>query len=430
MDLINLAVVVVISFIYVWTLYSVPVLVTGIRNLYKTKDKKKNAVLGTVNVLPKISMIVPVKNEAKVVGRFLSSILGTDYPVEKREIVVVEDGSSDDTSSICYDVVQKFPGQVKVVCREVSDGKPSALVEALKHCTGDIVGVFDADNVVEKDALLRVAEHFNNSSVVAIQGKVSAINAEENMLTQLVANEENLRYDGYCRGKDVLGLFVPLMGTNYFVRRKDLESVGGWDPSMLSEDMELAARLVYNGKKVKYAPDVRSWQEYPGSIMGFFKQRIRWWRGSMEVGLKYGKLLRNPNKLTLDAELSLAGSFVFICYLLGYVVALLSVFVPYTPDFITSLLANVTSAFTFALLGLAGGVMVYATKPRTLKNTLYLPLLYLYWVALNFVASYALLQMIFRRPRRWIKTHKNGTIACSKFTVENINNLCELKVTN
>lgn len=415
MDLFNLAIVLVIGFIYVWAFYTIPVLLLGIRNLRKTKTKNERFV-SSFDDLPKISIIVPVKNEEIVIGRFLSSILKTDYPESKREIIVVEDGSTDQTSDICSDYARKHPMQVKVVTRSFSDGKPSALVEAIKHVSGEIVGVFDADNVVDKSALLMVAKNFEDPSVVAIQGKVNSINSEENMLTRLISHEENLRYEGFCRGKDVLGLFVPLMGSNYFINKKVLEDVGGWNPSVLSEDMELSVRLIQNGEKVKYAPDVQSWQEYPSSLVVFFKQRIRWWRGAMEVGLKYGRLMKSPNRLSLDAELTLVGSFAFISYMTGYLFAVLSLFLSFSPDFLTVLLANVCSVFTVVLLGLAGAVMFYTTKPRKLKNVLYIPLMYFYWVVLNFVASFAFLQIIFRRPKKWNKTEKNGVVASSNFS--------------
>ena len=418
MNLLNLGVALLVSFIYVWALYSIPVLVIGLRNLRNSKGNKK--VTSSSIDYPRISVIVPVKNEENVLGRLLSSILNTDYPKEKREIVVVEDGSVDSTLEICKDFEKKYPSQVKVITRNVSDGKPSALVEALDHVSGDVVGVFDADNVVEKDCFLRVADCLSDPSVVAVQGKIAAINAQENMLTQLIAHEETLRYEGFCRGKDSLGLFVPLMGSNYFVRKKLLERVGGWDASVLSEDMELAVRLIQNGEKVKYAPEVRSWQEYPSSIKSFFKQRIRWWRGAMEVGFKYGRLLRKPTRLSLDAELTLVGSFAFVSYMFGYLFAVLSLFLSFNPDFVTLFLSNLCTVFTVVLLGVGGIVMFVSTKPRKFRNLLYVPLMYFYWVMLNFVASFALLQMIFHRPKKWNKTEKHGVVANSEFPANSL----------
>jgi cellulose synthase/poly-beta-1,6-N-acetylglucosamine synthase-like glycosyltransferase len=418
MNLLYLAAIVVISFLYAWTMYNVPILVAGIKRLRKTKNKDQQTSVRLKGGVPSISVILPVKNEANVIGRLLNALLNTDYPTEKKEIVIVEDGSTDKTLEICRSFKREHPSQVKIICKDGSDGKPSALMEALKHVNGEIVGVFDADNVPEPDALLRVASHFEDSSVVAVQGRVCAINAEENMLTQIVAHEETVRYEGFMGGKEALGLFVPLNGSCYFVRRAVLDAVGGWDTTALSEDMELAARLIHNGYKIKYASDVRSWQEYPASISGFFKQRTRWFRGTMEVGFKYGKLLKNMNRLSLDTEVTLAGTFVFISCLLGYFIALLSLIIPFKPDFVSLFLADVTSVLSVMFLALAGITMVYTTKPRKLNSLLWVPFLYIYWILQNFIALYSLLQIILDRPKTWLKTEKNGVIANSSFVLE------------
>ena len=402
------AAILIISLLYAWTLYNVPIVVAGVRHLRRTKNKKRKLVIPSKDDLPLISIIVPVKNEEKVIGRFLSSFLKVDYPKDKLEILVVEDGSVDKTEEICRGFAKEHPELVKVVSRKVSDGKPSALMEALKHVKGEIVGIFDADNVPEPDVLLRAGNYFRDPSVVALQGRACAINAEENMLTRFVAQEEALRYEGFMGGKEILGLFVPLNGSCYFVRKAVIEDVGGWDTTALSEDMELAARLVDKGYKIKYASDLRSWQEYPASITEFFKQRVRWFRGTMEVGFKYGKLLTHLNKISFDTEVTLVGPFVFISCLIGYLIPLLSFIFPLKPDFLSLFLANVTSFLTLGLLAVAGVAMIYATKPRKIQNLLWVPFIYVYWLVQNFIASYALLLILLRRPRKWEKTTKTG----------------------
>ena len=418
MNPLYLGAVIVISLVYIWTLYNIPIVVAGVRNLRSNKRKKKLLFSDKKN-LPTISIIVPVKNEENVVERLINALMKTDYPQDKKEIVIVEDGSVDRTAQICRKFAEEYPGQVKLVSRSASDGKPSALMAALKHVTGEIVGVFDADNVPEPDVLLRVASYFSDSSVVALQGRVLAINAEENMLTKFVSQEETVRYEGFMGGKEVLGLFVPLNGSCYFVRKTVIENVGGWDTTVLSEDMELAARLVHNGYKIKYASDVRSWQEYPASLTGFFKQRVRWFRGTMEVGVKYGKLLGNLNRMSLDAEVTLVGPFVFISFILGYIISVLSFIFPVELDFLSLSLANVTSVLTVALLTAGGAAMVCGKKPRKIKNLLWVPFIFLYWIIQNFIASYALLQILLRRPKHWLRTEKNGVIANSTFALQN-----------
>jgi cellulose synthase/poly-beta-1,6-N-acetylglucosamine synthase-like glycosyltransferase len=239
------------------------------------------------------------------------------------------------------------------------------------------------------------------------------------MLTKFVAQEETVRYEGFLGGKEILGLFVPLNGSCYFIKKDVLEEVGGWDSTALSEDMELAARLVHNGHTIKYASDVRSWQEYPASVTGFFKQRVRWFRGTMEVGFKYGKLLTKLSKMSFDAEVTLVGPFVFISCLVGYLISMLSFVMPLEQNFVSMFLANLTSILTVVLLCAAGLAMVYGKKPRNIRNVLWVPFVFLYWLAQNFIASYALLQILLCRPKNWLKTEKNGVIANPNFVHEN-----------
>jgi cellulose synthase/poly-beta-1,6-N-acetylglucosamine synthase-like glycosyltransferase len=244
--------------------------------------------------------------------------------------------------------------------------------------------------------------------ISALQGRILAINGGENMLTRFVAQEEAVRYEGLMRGKEELGLFIPLNGSCYFVRKDVLDSLGGWDVTALSEDMELAACLVNNGHKIKYASDVRSWQEYPASVGEFFRQRVRWFRGTMEAGLKYGKLIKHPNLTSFDAEVTMAGPFVFLSFVMGYLIPVLALVLPFKVDLNSLFLANFTSVLTFVLLALVGAIMIFASKPRRLRTVSWLPFIYLYWFVQNFIAAYALLQIVFRRPRNWSKTKKTG----------------------
>ena len=94
--------------------------------------------------------------------------------------------------------------------------------------------------------------------------------------------------------------------------------------------------------------------------------------------------------------------------MVGYIATLFSFFIPTTPDFAFILLANITSVFTVSLLALAGVAMVFTEKPRKLSNVLWFPFIYFYWFIQNFVVSYAFLQILTRRPRRWEKTTKTG----------------------
>jgi cellulose synthase/poly-beta-1,6-N-acetylglucosamine synthase-like glycosyltransferase len=155
------AAVLVISLVYVWTLYNLPILLVGVRSLRREKKRKVSVGDGE---LPFVSVIVPVKDEDHVVGRLLKVLVNLDYPKDRREFIVVEDGSSDRSREIC-DRFSENHSDVRVVCGGAGNGKPSALMEAFKHVRGELVGVFDADSVPERDVLLRVAEHFREGEI-------------------------------------------------------------------------------------------------------------------------------------------------------------------------------------------------------------------------------------------------------------------------
>ena len=396
----------ILSVLYAWTLYNIPILAVGVRHLLRSNQKKSKASTSRVDKLPTVSVIVPVKDEEKVVGRLLEAFLNVDYPPKKREIIIVEDGSTDKTAEICEKYVRQYPSQIRLIRRSTSNGKPSALNYALKHVRGEIVAVFDADSVPESNVLLKAAKYFEDLPTAAVQGRPHFINADENMLSKFISYEEAVRYETYLRGKDVLNLFVPLTGSCYFVRKKILNKVGGWDSKSLSEDLELSTRLVEAGHKIRYASDVQSWQENPVNLNQLFRQRTRWFRGSMEVAIKYGRLARKLNKRCIDAEITLMGPYTFIPCLIGYLVTVYSLLSQVQSNALSTIMAQFTSVFTVFFLLIAGIALIYVTKPRKMSNVLWLPFIYIYWSIQNFVALYALFQIVFRRPKRWAKTKK------------------------
>ncbi|MEM0007928.1 MAG: glycosyltransferase family 2 protein [Candidatus Bathyarchaeia archaeon] len=400
----------VILAVYAWTFYQIPILAVGVRHLMGPRRKKKEVALGDDKGLPKVSIIVPVKNEEKVVGRLLEALLKLDYPTDKVEILVIEDGSTDKTVEICEKYAGRHTERVKLLHKPVSNGKPSALNFAFKHARGEIVAVFDADNVPERDVLKKAVAYFNDPSVAAVQGRLCSINADENMLTKLVSHEETAWCEAYLRGKDVLGLFVHLKGTCQFIRRDVLAKLGGFNEETLSEDMELSARLVENGYKIRYAFDVRSWQETPSQVWQLFKQRTRWFRGTMQVAFKYGRLIAKPTKKTLDAELTFLGPFVLIASLICYLLAIYTSFTALNLDALLQLLIYLSAVGTSLTLVICGFALAYVSKPRKLTNLLWLPFIYFYWSMQAFIALYAALLILLRRPYKWVKTEKTGVV--------------------
>jgi cellulose synthase/poly-beta-1,6-N-acetylglucosamine synthase-like glycosyltransferase len=399
-----------LAIILFWSIYHVPILFAGI----KSKRKRSYA---NVTELPKFSIIVPAKDESPVIARCLNTLLNLDYPMDKMEIIVVEGDSKDNTKEICSDFSKKNQNNVRVICEHSSKGKPAALNLALPHITGDIVGVFDADSVPEKNALKKLAAYFQDQSITAVQGSTVSLNEKQNMLTRVAAMEDKGWFQGLMSGREKWKLFVPFTGSCQFIRTKVLKQMGGWDESSLAEDIELALRLIKEGQSVTFASDICSGQETPSNLKSLVTQRTRWYRGYMEAAFRYGSLLEKHNKRIFDAEISLAGPFVMIVCLISYfnwgfsfVFSADNSIFPISPILVVAL-----TSVTLLSLGVS---MAFMVKPMKPKNILWIPFIFAYWFIQMTIAGWAFLTIVFRRHRVWGKTVKNGFVTPTSFPVE------------
>lgn len=392
-----------------WSLYNLLILAVGVRNLRQSR-KKPRGKFSSERKLPSFSIIVPVKNEEKVIERLLNALLRLNYPKDKLEVIVVVDGSTDKTLNICRKYAEEHDSNVKIVQKPFSNGKPSALNYGIKYAKGEIVGIFDADSVPDSNALINVCKYFEDGKVAAVQGRTLSINSDENMLTKFISYEEAVWCETYLRGKDVLDLFVHLKGSCQFLRRNVLEKMRGFEEDALSEDMEISARLTEKGYKIRYASDVYAWQENPADLRQLFRQRIRWFRGTMEVAFKYGRLMTKLNKKNVDTEITVFGPFMLIASLVIYLAGFGAFFSVFAFDAFWGVLIQlmtITSTLTIFICGLA---LAYISKPKRAANLLWLPFIYFYWSLQALIAFYAVLLIVLRRQKRWVKTDKTGTV--------------------
>ena len=412
MDLVYIVFAVLLLAFDVWSLYSIPAVVVGVRSLLRGGRRgRKSLLTGWEDELsfPFVSVVVPVKNEEKVVGRLLKALLKLDYPSSRLEVVVVNDGSCDRTGVICRGFALGFGGRLRVFDRAESSTKAAALNFGVCQARGDIIATFDADSVPERDVVRRAVGYFSDVGVAGVQGRVCSVNSGENMLTRFLSLEGAVQYEGYIRGKDCLGLFVGLAGTCQFIRRGVLDAVGGWNERSLSEDVELSLRLVERGYVVRYAGDVRTWEESPNSVSGLVRQRARWYRGNIGMMFRFGRLMRRFSLRRFDAEVSLLGTLLIALCVVNYFMAVWTWFLP--PDLVFTWIMRLSSFFTLAVLALAGVALVFVSRPLRLRSVLWLPFIYAYWGFQSFIAFYAVLQILLRRPPNWSKTERSGVVS-------------------
>lgn len=138
----------------------------------------------------------------------------------------------------------------------------------------------------------------------------------------------------------------------------------------------------------------------------------------MEVSLKYGRLLKHLSKKSFDAEVTLSGPYMFLPCVLGYMLGLVSLVFPFSPDPVLTFMSQGLAAINTVTLALIGTALVYLTKPMKMRNLLWLPFVYGYWMVQNLVALCAFFQVIFKRSRKWNKTAKTGSVDIGNLVVQ------------
>lgn len=402
MDVVLILKVAFLSIFLFWVFYNMPAFFFGLKLGVKIRKRGDMDPDPPSDCQPKVSIIVPVKNEEKVVERLLKALVNLTYP--EKEVIIVEDGSTDNTSQICRRYAEDYPSLIKFYHKNPSHGKPSAINYAARKATGEIIAVYDADTVIEPDALQQIVPHFTDPKVGAVQGEVYTLNPDENLITKLSVLNDFLIHVQQL-GKDKLGLFVTCLGTHMYVRRSVLEELNYWDPQALAEDLELSVRLTKKGYKVKYVP-VKAGVEAPAKLKTFIRQRLRWFRGYIQAAGKHLNLLGHLNREAFDAQLTLLLPMMLTLSLLGYAVGIYGAFNPASGSQIEQ-----TIGAALLLLSLCSPAAMIAANP---KSAAYAPLLYLNWILMASISTLAYLHAMLRKPLEWKKTEKTGNLAWKK----------------
>jgi cellulose synthase/poly-beta-1,6-N-acetylglucosamine synthase-like glycosyltransferase len=293
---------------------------------------EKATTVGNAAYQPTVSILIPALNEEKVIERILQRMTELTYPKDKMEIIVIDDGSTDDTWKIA-EQCSKAHSYIKVIHRSEKEGgrgKASTLNAGLKHAKGEIILCFDADYYPQRDILEKLTKEFADPKVGAVQGRVTVLNEPQNIVTRLVTLERIGGYRVDQQARDSLGLITQLGGTVAGLRRDLLESLGRWDESILAEDTDITFRVYLAGYKIRYVNEAECYEEAVESWRAYWKQRYRWAKGHMQCAFKHSlKVLKSSNlrfREKVDGLLLLNVYFIPILVLLSWIISVLLFF--------------------------------------------------------------------------------------------------------
>ena len=229
---------------------------------------------------PPVTILMAAHNEEKVIGSTVSHLFQLDYPCY--EVIVVDDGSTDNTAAILREMAAAEP-RLRLVRLLNNMGKAVALNAGVRAARHEIIVTIDADSYLDKEALRWLVRHFTrNPRTGAVTGNPRVLNR-----TSLLARIQTAEYSSIIgmikRTQSIWGRLMTVSGVLAAYRLAALVDVNFWSTDSVTEDIDITWKLQRRSWEVHYEPRALVWVLVPETLRGLWKQRLRWSRGGIEV---------------------------------------------------------------------------------------------------------------------------------------------------
>lgn len=225
------------------------------------------------NKLPEVSIIIPAYNEEEGIRDTIISALNLDYPANRLEVIMVDDGSKDKT----YAIARKIKDRKLRIFRKENAGKASALNFGLKRAKGKIIVTMDADTFAEKDSLKKMVTCFSSPKVMCVAPSI-AIYKPRGILQRVQQIE-------YFLGVYLRKTFSSMQaihvtpGAFSAYRKSFFKKYGEFMVGGMTEDMEMALRIQSNNFIIEHKEDAVVYTKPPSTFLSLLRQRRRWYFG-------------------------------------------------------------------------------------------------------------------------------------------------------
>ncbi|MGH6629518.1 MAG: glycosyltransferase family 2 protein, partial [Burkholderiales bacterium] len=244
--------------------------------------------------LPAYTVLVPLFRETSVLRQLLRALLDLDYPAEKLDIKIILEESDILMQRAVMGI--RLPPQFEVIVVPCGhpQTKPRALTYGLRFASGELLTIFDAEDIPDPRQLRLAAGMFASlpRSTACLQAQLAFYNSRENWLTQQFTIEYATLFGLLLPALANHRLPLPLGGTSNHFRIDILREVGAWDPFNVTEDADLGFRLARAGYETATF-NSRTYEEAAGSIPNWLKQRSRWLKGFLATWLVH---MREPSR--------------------------------------------------------------------------------------------------------------------------------------
>ncbi|AQQ14598.1 Poly-beta-1,6-N-acetyl-D-glucosamine synthase [Corynebacterium glaucum] len=359
---------------------------------------------------PLVSVVVPAYNEETVLKSCVTSIVGSGYP--NLEVIVVDDGSSDDTRRIAQELESRHP-QMRYIYQE-NAGKGAALNHGYRESRGEFLLFIDADSVFTPDTVPAMLRAFYVDDIGAVCGDDRPVNLNR-VLTRFLALITHVGTGLVRRAFDLLGVVPVVSGNSGAFRRACLDDVARATPGRplredtVGEDLELTWHIHTTPWRVVFAPEALVYAESPSSLKALYKQRTRWARGLLQSLQIYWPLMFRPSNPAFTGLLwfTVITMVFFPVLQIGLFIAML-VSLPNANFTAWGLLLGSGLLLSTVLLIIT---MVIANALGDLRHIWALPLWPIYSLAMSFTMLNAMWQELTRSELKWNKPERTGVIS-------------------
>lgn len=362
--------------------------------------KPTTAVIESNEYLPQVSILVPAKNESAVLADLVHNLFQLNYPSDRLDIWVIDDGSTDETPQILQQLQTAFP-TLQVHQRQSKGGKSGALNAVFPWTQGEIILICDADAMLPVNFLRYTLPLFQQKSIGAVQVRKAIINADTNFLTR--CQQMEMACDSFLQTHRIaVGGMSELRGNGMLVRRQLLEQCHGWNEDTVTDDLDLCFKLYLTGSEIEFVTVPVIQEEGVTTWKKLWHQRCRWAEGGYQRYLDYF-----PQILCLgwNKEIDLLLFFILQFLLpIGLIPDLLwTIFYRDRPILFplqTLLSIILTVAFIAGLYqfqNLRGWALLWAT----IQGSVYM----VHWIPVMIVTTF---RMCVQKRSRWIKTEHRG----------------------
>lgn len=302
-------------FLYIFFFTIVYFQVFLILTIIENRESIKHLEPRGMTDFPSVTIIVPIFNEEKTVAKTVKSLLQLNYPKDKLSIMVVDDGSKDNS----WQVIQEFKDNPQVLLhKKENGGKYTALNYAIKHSTSEYIGCLDADSFVDSEALMHIMPYFCEAGVVAVTPSLKIQNPDT-----ILGMVQNAEYNMGVFTRKVLSLLnaqYVTPGPFSIFKKEVFEKVGMYKHAHNTEDLEMALRLQDHHYSIRNAHKAIVYTVGPRTLYKLYKQRVRWTGGFIQNTLDYKKMILNPKYGNLGvlilplAMYSIVCSLIFLSY--------------------------------------------------------------------------------------------------------------------